>query len=53
MFRLIFDVVEALSPHFQIVLTEHANLREAWFRNAVRETWRGGNALIPIEWKIG
>jgi hypothetical protein len=52
MFRLIFDVIEALSPHFQILLTEHANLREVWFRNAVRETWRSGNALVPIEWKI-
>lgn len=51
MFRLIFDIVEALAPNFQVILTEHAYLRDDWFRKAVRETWREGVKLVPPEWK--
>jgi len=50
MFRLIFDVVEGMSPGFQIVITEHAEMDEAWFQDAVVERWRGGQKLIPDDW---
>lgn len=50
MFRLIFETVKALAPDFQIVLTEHADLNESWYQDAVRERWRGGLKLVPEEW---
>jgi hypothetical protein len=50
MFRLIFEAVRALEPNFQIVLTEHADLNEPWYQDAVRERWRGGLKLVPDEW---
>jgi len=51
LFQLMFDVVSELSPHFQIIITDHADLRNQVFQNAVVERWRGsGNALIPEDW---
>jgi hypothetical protein len=50
MFRLIFDTVGMLKPNFQIILTEHADLNEPWYQDAVQERWRGGLKLVPDEW---
>lgn len=51
MFKVLKDICEELSPHLQIIVTEHANLPEEWFQNMLVEPpWRDGNALIPKEW---
>lgn len=51
MFTVLRDVVEALAPRMQIIVSDHADLAdEAWFQDAVRHRWRGGNRLIPTEW---
>lgn len=50
LFRLIFDVVESLSPHFQVIILDHADVDEPWFQSAVVEKWRGGDALVPSHW---
>jgi len=50
MFKLMVSVIESLSPDFQIILTDHADIREQWFQNCVVERWRGGTKLVPIEW---
>jgi hypothetical protein len=50
MFRLIFDVVKQLSPQFQVVITEHADLKEDWYDDAVVQRWRGGAKLVPDDW---
>lgn len=50
MFKFVFDVVTALSPEFQVVITEHADINEDWYQAAVRERWRGGVKLIPDDW---
>lgn len=51
MFRLIFDAVEAVAPGLQVILIEHADLNEAWYRDAIIERWRGGKKLVPEDWK--
>lgn len=53
MFQLIFRVVGELSPGFQVLVTEHADIDEAWFQGAVIERWRGGLKLIPEDWYEG
>lgn len=53
MFRFVFDVVEAIAPGFQVVITEHADINEDWFQKAVVERWRGGFKLIPEGWTRG
>jgi len=50
MFRFVFDVVEKLSPGFQVIITEHADINEAWYQDAIVERWRGGAKLIPDDW---
>jgi hypothetical protein len=50
MFRFVFEVVAASQPGFQVVITEHADLNEKWYQEAVVERWRGGLKLIPDEW---
>jgi len=50
MFRLIFDLVETLAPHLQVIITDHADLAADWFQAAVIERWRKGKKLVPIEW---
>ena len=50
MFRFVFDVVEKLAPNFQVVITEHADIGEQWYQDAVTERWRGGTKLVPDDW---
>lgn len=50
MFELVRDVVSELHPNFQIIITEHADIAEDWYQEAIVERWRNGNALIPAEW---
>lgn len=51
MFNLLFEVTQDLSPNFQIIVIEHANLQDVRFQEAlVEEPWTDGRALIPKEW---
>ncbi|MFD1851052.1 DUF3732 domain-containing protein [Oceanobacillus bengalensis] len=50
MFDLIMDVVEMLDHKFQIIITDHADIANDKFQNAIIERWRG-QALIPDSWK--
>ena len=53
MFELMRDVVEDLAPRFQLIVTEHADLNEEWYRDAVVERWRNGTKLVPGGWTAG
>jgi hypothetical protein len=52
--RRIFDVflgfVAELSPRFQLIVTNHADLVDPRFQAAVVERWRGEIKLIPSDW---
>jgi hypothetical protein len=49
LFKLMYDVAEELSPHFQLIVTDHADLRDQWFADAVVARWRG-KGLVPQSW---
>jgi hypothetical protein len=49
-FKLIFEVVKSLAPKFQIIITDHADLKDKDFQKSVIARWRGDEALIPKEW---
>jgi hypothetical protein len=51
MFELVFTAVAKLAPRFQVIITEHADLKESWYQDAVVEKWRGGTKLIPEDWR--
>lgn len=50
MFELVFEVVQALAPNFQIIITEHADINEPWYQGAIVEKWRQGTKLVPDDW---
>ena len=50
MFRYVFDVVNDIAPKFQVVITEHADIDENWYQDAVVERWRKGVKLVPDDW---
>ena len=50
MFRFVIDIVNKLAPHFQVVITEHADINEDWYQEAVVERWRQGLKLVPDDW---
>jgi hypothetical protein len=52
-FKLVFDTVESLIPDFQVIVTEHADLKDdERFQSSIVERWRQGAALIPQEWNV-
>lgn len=53
MYRLALALVEELSPAFQIIMTDHANINEDWFQNCIVERWREGEKLVPPDWARG
>ncbi|MGG5787945.1 DUF3732 domain-containing protein [Bacillus pretiosus] len=49
LFDFLFDICEDLN--MQVLVTDHANILDERFQNAlVEQPWRNGNALIPKEW---
>jgi len=51
MFEFIFKVVSSLTPHLQVIITDHAFLKSENFKKSVREVWRDGLKLIPNDWE--
>jgi hypothetical protein len=47
----VVDAVHDLAPGFQVVITEHAEVDEDWYSDAIAERWRGGLKLVPQEWR--
>jgi hypothetical protein len=53
--RRLFETLQRFTtqdaPGFQLIVTEHANLREDWFQAAlVEEPWAKPPALVPDDW---
>ena len=52
LFELLLKFTQEDVPGFQLIVTEHANLREQWFQDAlVEETWTKPPALVPPDWQ--
>ncbi len=52
MFKFVFSIVEQLSPNFQVIMTEHADIDQKWYQDAVSERWRDGAKLVPENWQV-
>jgi hypothetical protein len=51
MYDFIFDFVNSLNPEFQIIITDHADMPDNRFRDAIVERWRNtSGGLIPQDW---
>lgn len=50
LFSLIAEVAREIAPSLQVILLDHADLKEDWFDAAVIERWRHGRKLVPLDW---
>lgn len=51
LFELLDKFAREDAPGFQIIVTEHANLRDPWFQQAlVEQPWTKPPALVPEDW---
>ena len=51
LFQMLHDFTTKEAPGFQIIVIEHANLRDQWFQDSIVETpWTKPPALVPDDW---
>lgn len=51
LFELLLKFTQEDAPGFQLIVTEHANLRDEWFQEAlVEQPWTKPPALVPEDW---
>ena len=51
LFELLLKFTQEEVPGFQLIITEHANLRDHWFQESlIEEPWTKPPALVPEEW---
>lgn len=50
MYQLLLDYCVGLAPKMQIIVTDHVDLLQAWFRASTVERWRDGIKLVPMAW---
>jgi hypothetical protein len=51
LFALLLKFTKEVVPGFQIIVTEHANLRDQWFQDTlVEQPWSKPPALVPESW---
>lgn len=51
LFELLLNFTKNEVPGFQLIVTEHANLRDQWFQDAlVEQPWTKPPALVPEDW---
>jgi hypothetical protein len=54
LFELLFKFTQEDAPGFQLIVTEHANLRDEWFQDSlVEDPWNKPPALVPEDWPQG
>lgn len=51
LFELLLKFAQEDAPGFQLIVTEHANLPDQWFQDAlVEQPWAKPPALVPEDW---
>jgi hypothetical protein len=53
LFGLLHQYCAELAPGMQIIVADHVELLDDWFKNSIVERWRNGIALIPQSWLQG
>lgn len=50
LYRLLLDYCTTTETPMQIIVVDHVELLQDWFRGAMRQRWRDGIKLVPISW---
>ncbi len=51
LFYLVYKYGLDYTPGVQIIVTDHVELLEDWFKSSIIERWRDGVALVPDGWR--
>lgn len=50
LYRTLYDYSLELKPKMQIIVTDHVELLQPWFRESMKERWRDGIKFVPASW---
>ena len=50
LFELLYRYCSEIAPDMQIVVTDHVELLDDWFKASIVDRWRDGTALVPQSW---
>jgi uncharacterized protein with HEPN domain len=50
LFKFIYRYTSEFNKDIQIIITDHVELLDDWFRESIAERWRDGIALVPVSW---
>jgi hypothetical protein len=50
LYRTLYDFVGELNAGMQVIVTDHVELLQPWFRESIRERWRDGIKFVPADW---
>jgi hypothetical protein len=53
LFKLMSVACEEIGREFQLIVLDHAHLKDEWFEDAIIQEWRGTSALVPYDWPEG
>ncbi|EIG61295.1 DUF3732 domain-containing protein [Bradyrhizobium sp. WSM1253] len=50
LYRLLFEYCTTMAPNMQVIVADHVDLLQAWFRTSRVQRWRDGIKLVPMTW---
>jgi Protein of unknown function (DUF3732) len=50
LYRLLWEYCNQYTPSMQIIVTDHVELLQDWFRISIVQRWRDGIKLVPVTW---
>jgi hypothetical protein len=50
LFELLHQYCASLQSSMQIIVADHVELLDGWFRDSIAQRWRDGIALVPASW---
>jgi hypothetical protein len=50
LFRLLYEYPNKFDGGMQVIVVDHVELLDHWFREATVERWRDGIKLVPASW---
>ena len=50
LYRLLFDYCQNLAPRMQVIMVDHVDLLQDWFKASTVERWRGAIKFVPPSW---
>lgn len=50
LFKLMATACAEIQADFQLIVLDHAHLKDEWFESAIVAEWRGNEALVPYDW---